>query len=427
MFRWMNQTRMILVVLLGLLLMPTLGMTIMAQSTTTNEVELVGLIEAMDMDSITVNGQRILVAGAEIKTALQLGAAVKVEAQVQADLSIRARQINPVTPDDDDRLPGEIEITGLLTAFDGSTMTVAGLAVDVRGAEIKAGVVVGAVVKVHASLGAGGMLKARQVSLPAAQGTDDDNSNTNDNSAGDNSNSNSNTNSNDNSDDDNSNLNDNVAFAQGEFELRGTLTSIGADFIVVQGQTISIIGAEIKGTLTVGATVKVHLSLVNGTLVAREVEMAVRTRRSGDDDRSDDDNSNVNTNRNDNVVVPANCVVSQPAGWTTYTIRAGDTLSSIAQRSGSSVSELALVNCIREARFIVVGATLFVPRPVAPVMSNQNGNDNDDDDNRSNSNNSNFNSNDNRSNFNSNDNRDDRSGRNNNDDDDDDDDKNDND
>lgn len=423
MFRWMSKTRIIVVVLLGLLLMPTLSMTVMAQDdAAVNQVELIGLIEAMDMDSITVNGQRILVAGAEIKTALQLGAAVKVEAQVQADLSIRARQINPVTPDDDDRLPGEIEITGLLTAFDGSTMTVAGLAVDVRGAEIKAGVVVGAIVKVHASLGADGMLKARQVSLPAAQGTDDDNSNTNDNSAGDNSNSNTNTNSNDNSDDDNSNLNDNVAFAQGEFELRGTLTSIGADFIVVQGQTISIIGAEIKGTLTVGATVKVHLSLVNGTLVAREVEMAVRTRRSGDDDRSDDDNSNSNTNRNDNVVVPADCVVSQPAGWTTYTIRAGDTLSSIAQRSGSSISELALVNCIREARFIVVGATLFVPRPVVPVMSNQNGNDNDDDDdNRSNSNNSNFNSNDNDDDDNHSSSDDNRSGgRNNNDDDDDD-------
>jgi LysM repeat protein len=367
MFHWMNKTRMIGVLLLGLLLMPTLSMTIMAQDdTAANEVELVGLIEALDMDSITVNGQRILVAAAEINTPLQLGAAVKVEAQVQADLSIRARQINAITGEDnDDMLPGEIEITGLLSAFDDSTMTIAGLIIDVRGAEIKAGVVVGEVVRVHASLQVNNQLQAREVERYA--GHDDDDSSLNDNAADDNANTNDN--SNDNFDDDNSSLNDNMAFTQGEFELRGTLTSIGADFIVVQGQNISTVGAEIKGTLTLGAMVKVHLSLVNGAWVAREVEMAVRTREDDDDDRDDDDS----------VVVPANCVVSQPAGWTTYTIQAGDTLSGIAQRSGSTVAELALANCITDARFIVVGMTLFVPHPVAPALTNQDGSDDDDD------------------------------------------------
>jgi LysM repeat protein len=373
MFHWMNKTRMIGVLLLGLLLMPTLSMTIMAQDdTAANEVELVGLIEALDMDSITVNGQRILVAAAEINTPLQLGAAVKVEAQVQADLSIRARQINAITGEDnDDMLPGEIEITGLLSAFDDSTMTIAGLIIDVRGAEIKAGVLVGEVVRVHASLQVNNQLQAREVERYA--GHDDDDSSLNDNAADDNANTNDN--SNDNFDDDNSSLNDNMAFTQGEFELRGTLTSVGDGFVVVQGQNISTIGAEIKGTLTVGAMVKVHLAVVNGALVAREVEMAVRARQGDDDDGGDDDNAN----SNDNAVVPANCVVSQPAGWTTYTVQSGDTLSGIAQRGGSSVAELALANCITDARFIVVGATLFVPRPVAPALTNQDGSDDDDD------------------------------------------------
>ncbi len=47
MFHRMNKTRMIVVLLLGLLLMPTLSMTIMAQDdTAANQVELIGLIEA---------------------------------------------------------------------------------------------------------------------------------------------------------------------------------------------------------------------------------------------------------------------------------------------------------------------------------------------------------------------------------------------
>jgi hypothetical protein len=68
----------------------------------------------------------------------------------------------------------------------------------------------------------------------------------------------------------------------GEFELTGTLDAIGSGTITINGQLIDISGAEIKNALVPGALVKVHLSLVNGQWVAREVELA------GNDDSSND-------------------------------------------------------------------------------------------------------------------------------------------
>jgi LysM repeat protein len=62
------------------------------------------------------------------------------------------------------------------------------------------------------------------------------------------------------------------------------------------------------------------------------------------------------------------CVPQKPDGWTTYTIQEGDTLSSIALRTGTTVQELLSVNCITNRGMIVVGATIFVPR--APVDDN---------------------------------------------------------
>jgi hypothetical protein len=66
-----------------------------------------------------------------------------------------------------------------------------------------------------------------------------------------------------------------------EIEIVGTLQQIGDGFIVVSGQRIGVIGAEIKNPLVVGA-------LVNGQLVAREVENADLD---DDDDFDDNDNS----------------------------------------------------------------------------------------------------------------------------------------
>lgn len=57
-----------------------------------------------------------------------------------------------------------------------------------------------------------------------------------------------------------------------EFELVGILDAFDGQFIVVSGLPINITGAEIQTALTVGMPVKVHVNMVNGVLTAREVD-----------------------------------------------------------------------------------------------------------------------------------------------------------
>ncbi|MCB9450755.1 MAG: LysM peptidoglycan-binding domain-containing protein [Anaerolineaceae bacterium] len=57
------------------------------------------------------------------------------------------------------------------------------------------------------------------------------------------------------------------------------------------------------------------------------------------------------------------------ADWTvSYTVIAGDTLGSIAQRSGSTVTELAGGNCLSDPNTISVGLVLRVPRAVTAAL-----------------------------------------------------------
>lgn len=48
--------------------------------------------------------------------------------------------------------------------------------------------------------------------------------------------------------------------------------------------------------------------------------------------------------------------------WPTYTVVSGDTLSRIASRTNSSVSELAAANCMNDPSLLTVGQQLYVPR-----------------------------------------------------------------
>lgn len=56
----------------------------------------------------------------------------------------------------------------------------------------------------------------------------------------------------------------------------------------------------------------------------------------------------------------ANC--NPRSDWEIYIIQAGDTLSQIALDSGASVTELLQANCLENARDIMVGQKLYVPR-----------------------------------------------------------------
>src|SRR5690606_21353975 len=61
------------------------------------------------------------------------------------------------------------------------------------------------------------------------------------------------------------------------------------------------------------------------------------------------------------------CTVTQPTGWVEYSVASGDTLSDIAANTGSTVDELARVNCVGDERSIIAGQRLFVPHLPDPV------------------------------------------------------------
>ncbi len=90
----------------------------------------------------------------------------------------------------------------------------------------------------------------------------------------------------------------------------------------------------------------------------------------GDDDDDDDSSSDDSA---------ASCTL--PSGWTTYTVRRGDTLGRIANAANSSASELVTANCLASANLIFVGQVLFVPNAVnsGPGSSDDSGSDDDND------------------------------------------------
>lgn len=275
--------RSVLVIALTLLLVTIVGLPKSHAQTGTDPVhlELVGEVEALSTTTLTINGQVIDISTAELNTTLAVGDVVKIEGTLAADGSIVATEVNPV--EDTELQPGEVEITGPIEAIDGATITIGGLMIDVATAELSQDLTleVGLVVKVHMSLVADttagtASWVAREVEThdPADDTNPDDNST------------------------------DPSTEHPGEFEIVGTLTLVDGDTITVSGMTIDISTAEIKGTLVEGALVKVHLCLVDGVLVAREVELHASSPSNDSNDSNDsnhDDNSNANNNSNSNA------------------------------------------------------------------------------------------------------------------------------
>jgi hypothetical protein len=303
----------------------------------TATIEFVGVVQAVGPANLTVNGQLIDTTFAQINTPLTVGAPVKVEGSINETGQIIAREVRAVDPTQRGMRPGEIEVVGRLTAMTGPRLTIAGLPMDATAAEFGAGVGLGQIVKVHVMLNAQNQWIVREIELAS----DDDvtsfsarpadefeitgtlqtvspglivvNGLLIDTSraeiknalvpgalvkvhlsqvngqwvareielAG-----------NDDNGDDNS------PRAAGEFEIYGTISAIGNGFIVINGQTISTAGAELKGPLAVGSFVKVHLSNVNGQWVAREVELETGD-DFGDDSGNDDRGGNSGSGSDD--------------------------------------------------------------------------------------------------------------------------------
>ncbi len=213
-----------------------IGSSVHAQNGT-QTIELVGIIEAASGSTITVNQLSVDVSAAEVKTSLAVGTQVKVEGLLQTDGTVLAAQ---VSLPDRGILPGEIELVGTVDEIGTGFIVVNGLTFDTTALDMPSDLAVGDLVQVHARLTSGGTWAAREVQRSVVVG-------------------------------------DNSATTGGEVELSGTLEVVSSDSIVVQGLTINTAQAEIKGTLVVGALVKVHAALTSdGTWVAREVELVSR-------------------------------------------------------------------------------------------------------------------------------------------------------
>ncbi len=63
------------------------------------------------------------------------------------------------------------------------------------------------------------------------------------------------------------------------------------------------------------------------------------------------------------------CHKYRPGGWIAYKVVSGDTLSSLAARTGSWTSQLKEVNCISDINHIIAGTYLYLPRYPVPVIT----------------------------------------------------------
>ncbi|NPV65536.1 MAG: LysM peptidoglycan-binding domain-containing protein [Anaerolineae bacterium] len=372
-----------LVPVLGVLLIAFLGVqgAYAQNDERANSIEILGTVEAMTLYTITVNGLIVDTSIAEISTPLALNQAVHVEGILLPDSIIQARQVHAAPAGL--LQPGELELVGTLESLAQSQAVINGLAVSLAGAEIKNGITVGRLVRLHAFIQAGQGWVAREIEpyLPASEDSPTSGSSGSQSQE------------------------DSPELLQGrQFKIVGTLEDIGDGFVVVGGQTIDIRTAEVDDILMIGTLVKLELTLRDGQLIAREIERArslFNDNEGSSPDNSNDNNNDNSSNRNTNSNTSASgsCVVTQPAGWTTYTIRRGDTLSAIARGAGSTISELVAANCITNTRLIRVGQQLFVPRQPTGNLTNDNNdnrdNDNWNDNNDDNNNDDNTSSNDN--------------------------------
>lgn len=67
--------------------------------------------------------------------------------------------------------------------------------------------------------------------------------------------------------------------------------------------------------------------------------------------------------------LPASPGCTPPTGWTTYTVRRGETLSQIASFFGTTIDALQAANCIPNVNNIRAGSVIYVPASLTPTPS----------------------------------------------------------
>lgn len=219
--------------------------------------ELSGIVESMAGGSWVVGGHTVRVeASTEVNGSPAVGDLVKVEGSAASDGTLVAREIQGGTAALAAPVGPEIEFVGVVSSIGASQWVIGGQPVTVAPTtEIKAGVALGASVKVHASPQSDGSLLAREIELAAGAG-------------------------------------DGTATPQpgNEQEFTGALTAVSGDVWTIGGVEVRVTSAtEVKGTFQIGDVLKVHATAgTDGVLVAREVELAAGD-DGDDDDQGDDD------------------------------------------------------------------------------------------------------------------------------------------
>ncbi|MEZ4703282.1 MAG: DUF5666 domain-containing protein [Rhodothermales bacterium] len=145
-----------------------------------DEIELTGVIEAIDSQSITVNGTLFSVDDRTVVTdhanqpasfaSLVVGETVEIKGFRQADGSVRAVRIHR-----EDRGEDEVELTGLVEAIEGTSLVVAGLTFETNDRTLIldndrlpiafADLVVGLVVEIRADVQPDGRLLATDIKI----------------------------------------------------------------------------------------------------------------------------------------------------------------------------------------------------------------------------------------------------------------------
>lgn len=151
----------------------------------------------------------------------------------------------------------ELEFSGEIQEMGADSWTVAGISFFINaGTEIEPGLELNNSVEVHARLNSDDELTAYEIK--ALEDGDSDEVD---------------------------NVDDDEADHEDEDEFTGTIDSMGADSWVIGGTTVAITSdTEIKGDLALGDMVKVHASMVDGVLTAREIEPVKDDDVAGDDE-----------------------------------------------------------------------------------------------------------------------------------------------
>ncbi len=268
-----------------ILLIPQL---LFAQDTS---IEFYGTVQSANATALVINGQIIDIQTAQVNTPLLAGTVVHVQANLEADNSLVARQIDAVAPG---IIPGVVQIVGVIEEINGTTVRVNGQQINILGAQVVGQLNVGELVRVAALQTApgqwtanflagfviGGPISTPEVNAPVATpdvlpplatpevsapiSTPEVNAPASTPEAGE------------------------------DFKISGTLQSFTDADLVVDGQRYFIGGARVEGTLIVGTQVQLEIRVVNGQWVLEEVEVA-----NGSDDNGPDDHGGSGNNSGD--------------------------------------------------------------------------------------------------------------------------------